>query len=132
MATSATSARASTKQAESATVTRPPLASGVNNGLRCSCSSFAKEHLQRLQQRQPDLTGKELELADATALGIDIIATPMLLLFQNQQLLYAGPLATDFMCSDNASVLEGIISGLTVLPGFWLNGESTACRCRAN
>jgi hypothetical protein len=99
---------------------------------RCSCSSFAKEHLQRLQQRQPDLTGKELELAEATALGIDIIATPMLLLFQNQQLLYAGPLATDFMCSDNASVLEGIISGLTVLPGFWLNGESTACRCRAN
>jgi hypothetical protein len=98
----------------------------------CSCSSFAKEHLQRMQQRQPDLVVKELELAEATALGIDIIATPLLLLFQNQQLLYAGPLATDFMCSDKASVLEGIISGLTVLPGFWLNGESTACRCRAN
>lgn len=85
-----------------------------------------------MQQRQPDLVVKELELAEATALGIDIIATPLLLLFQNQQLLYAGPLATDFMCSDKASVLEGIISGLTVLPGFWLNGESTACRCRAN
>jgi len=95
----------------------------------CNCSSFAKEHLQRIQQRQPDLIVKELGLAEAKELGLDIIAAPLLLLFQNQQLLYAGPLATDLMCSDNASLLDGMISGTTQLPGFWLNGESTACRC---
>ena len=99
----------------------------------CNCSSFAKEHLLRMQQRQPDLIVKELELDEAKALGLtlglDIIAAPLLLLFQNQQLLYAGPLATDLMCSDNASLLDGIINGTTRLPGFWLNGESTACRC---
>lgn len=99
----------------------------------CNCSSFAKEHLLRMQQRQPDLIIKELELDEAKALGLtlglDIIAAPLLLLFQNQQLLYAGPLATDLLCSDNASLLDGIINGSTQLPGFWLNGESTACRC---
>jgi Domain of unknown function (DUF6436) len=99
----------------------------------CSCSSFATEHLLRMQQRQPDLIVQELELDEAKALGLtlglDIIAVPLLLLFQNQQLLYAGPLATDLMCSDNASLLDGIINGTTRLPGFWLNGESTACRC---
>lgn len=99
----------------------------------CNCSSFATEHLLRMQQRQPDLIVKELELTEAKALGLtlglDIIAAPLLLLFQNQQLLYAGPLATDLMCSDNASLLDGIINGTTRLPGFWLNGESTACRC---
>ncbi|MBY0417502.1 MAG: hypothetical protein K2W88_05505 [Pararheinheimera sp.] len=97
----------------------------------CSCSSFAKEHLLRMQQRQPDLAVKELKLAEAKVLGLDIIATPLLLLFHSQQLLYAGPLATDLMCSDNASLLDGIVSGTTQLPGFWLNGESTACRCLA-
>lgn len=95
----------------------------------CNCSSFAKEHLLRMQQRQPNLAIKELGLSEAKALGLDIIATPLLLLFQHQQLLYAGPLATDLMCSDNASLLDGIINGTTQLPGFWLNGESTACRC---
>lgn len=95
----------------------------------CNCSSFAKEHLLRMQQRQPDLAIKELGLVEAKALGLDIIAAPLLLLFQNQQLLYAGPLATDLMCSDNASLLDGIINGTTRLPGFWLNGESSACRC---
>jgi len=82
-----------------------------------------------MQQRQPDLIVKELELDEAKAQGLDIIAAPLLLLFQNQQLLYAGPLATDLTCSDNASLLDGIVSGTTQLPGFWLNGESTACRC---
>jgi Domain of unknown function (DUF6436) len=99
----------------------------------CNCSSFATEHLLRMQQRQPNLIVKELELTEAKALGLtlglDIIAAPLLLLFQNQQLLYAGPLATDLMCSDNASLLDDIINGTTRLPGFWLNGESTACRC---
>ncbi|RVT45599.1 hypothetical protein EMM73_12900 [Rheinheimera sediminis] len=95
----------------------------------CSCSSFAKGHLQRMQQRQSDLAIKELELEEAKALGLDVIAAPLLLLFQHQQLLYAGPLATDLLCSDNASLLDGIIRGTTQLPGFWLNGENTACRC---
>ena len=95
----------------------------------CNCSSFAKEHLLRLQQRQAGLAVRQLDLTEAKALGLHIIATPLLLLFRNQQLLYAGPLATDLLCSDNASLLDGILNGTTQLPGFWLNGESTACRC---
>lgn len=95
----------------------------------CSCSSFARDHLLRLQQRQPGLVITELTVTAAQTLGLQIIAAPMLLLFQHQQLLYAGPLATDLMCSDNASLLDGIVAGSTVLPGFWLNGETTACRC---
>jgi hypothetical protein len=97
---------------------------------RCSCSSFAKDHLRRTQQRQPHLAVKMLELTEAKALGFEVMAAPLLLLFQNQQLIYAGPVATDLLCSDNASLLDGIVSGTTLLPGFWLNGESTACRCR--
>lgn len=95
----------------------------------CSCSSFAKEHLGRMQKRQPELAIKLLDLKETKAVELELIATPLLLLFQKQQLVYAGPLATDLMCSDNASVLDGIINGTTLLPGFWLNGESTACRC---
>jgi hypothetical protein len=100
------------------------------SGSRCSCSSFAKDHLRRTQQRQPHLAVKMLELTEAKALGFEVMAAPLLLLFQNQQLIYAGPVATDLLCSDNASLLDGIVSGTTLLPGFWLNGESTACRCR--
>lgn len=99
----------------------------------CSCSSYAKEHLQRMRQRQASLETRELELADAgsleQSLQLKIVATPMLLLFQNQKLMYAGPLATDLMCSDNSSILDGIINGTSQLPGVWLNGESSACRC---
>jgi hypothetical protein len=95
----------------------------------CSCSSFAKEHLQRIQQRQSTLVVSELTLQQATELGLKVVATPLLLLFQHNQLSYAGPLATDLLCSDNASVLDGIVAGTTRLPGLWLNGESTACRC---
>lgn len=97
--------------------------------LNCNCSSFAKDHLLRLQQRQPDLVSTELTLSEAKRIGLNPVATPVLLLFENQQLIYAGPLATDLMCSDNASVLDGIITGTVSLPGLWLNGESTACRC---
>lgn len=96
---------------------------------RCSCSSFAEEHLRRIQQRQPNMVITELTLQQATDLGLESIATPLLLLFQHNKLTYAGPLATDLLCSDNASILEGIVSGNTQLPGLWLNGESTACRC---
>jgi hypothetical protein len=71
----------------------------------------------------------ELTLQQATELGLKVVATPLLLLFQHNQLTYAGPLATDLLCSDNASVLDGIVAGTTHLPGLWLNGESTACRC---
>ncbi len=95
----------------------------------CNCSSFAKEHLLRMQQRQPNLAVKKLGLSEAKALGLKVFAAPLLLLFQNQQLVYAGPLATDLMCSDNSSVLDDIVNGTTQLPGFWLNAESTACRC---
>lgn len=95
----------------------------------CSCSSFASDHLRRIQKRQSSLRIEELDLAQAKALGLEPIATPLLLLFQHQQLLYAGPLATDLLCSENASLLDGIIESSIQLPGFWLNGESTACRC---
>lgn len=95
----------------------------------CSCSSFAKEHVQRIQQRQPQLVLSELTLQQATALGLKVVATPLLLLFQHKQLTYAGPIATDLLCSDKASILDGIVAGTTRLPGLWLNGESTACRC---
>lgn len=95
----------------------------------CSCSSFAKQHLERLQQRQPELATTQLSDSEAKALGLDSPALPLLLLFNQQQLIYAGPLATDLLCSDNASLLDKIVSGASQLPGFWLNGESTACRC---
>lgn len=101
----------------------------------CQCSSFAKEHLQRLQTRHPLIEISTLELNDLTQLqatfNLKVVASPLFILFKDQQLLYAGPLATDRLCSDNASILDGIITGATVLPGLWLNGESTACRCLA-
>jgi hypothetical protein len=49
-----------------------------------------------------------------------------------QQLLYTGPLATDLLCGDKASFLDSVIHSTTLLPGFWLNGEGSACRCIAN
>jgi hypothetical protein len=99
----------------------------------CQCTSFAKEHLQRLQQRYKTVEFKEIELLDVEQLeatfDLKIVATPLFILFKNKQLVYAGPLATDLVCSDQASILEGIIQGTTQLPGIWLNSESTACRC---
>ncbi len=97
--------------------------------LDCICNSFAKEHLLRLRQRHPNLAITEMQITDTRLIGLNLVATPLLMLFHQQKLVYAGPLASDFMCSDNNSVFDGIISGTTLLPGFWLNGGSTACRC---
>ncbi len=42
----------------------------------CNCSSFAKEHLLRMQQRQPNLAIKELGLSEGKAFWGCIICNP--------------------------------------------------------
>ncbi|WP_337879793.1 DUF6436 domain-containing protein [Rheinheimera sp.] len=94
----------------------------------CSCSSFAREHSKRLAEQQPNLQIIELPLSQAQQ-QLTLMATPVFLLFRQQRLVYAGPLATDLLCSEQQSLISSLLTPEQRLPGLWLNGESSACRC---
>lgn len=94
----------------------------------CSCSSFARAHSKALAEQQANLTITELPLRQAQQ-HLRLFATPVFLLFRHQRLVYAGPLATDLLCSEQQSLISALLSAKQQLPGVWLNGESSACRC---
>ena len=69
-------------------------------------------------------------VSDMQQLGIDVPATPMIILMNEGQLNYAGPYATGPLCTAQTDILLPIVKGDVLLSGPWLNSAAVSCRCR--
>ncbi len=95
----------------------------------CSCRQDAMSHVTRLQQQsQVELTVLDLSALPAE-LQQHIPATPLLLWWQGSRLSYAGPAATGPWCSFDTDIVLPLLQGTMQLPGVWLNGQTSSCRC---
>ena len=98
----------------------------------CRCTALAENHLQQLQPTfvaQPHLLQKSLTIEQLQAAGIEVPATPLLIMIRNKQLIYSGPYASGPACSVNDSLLDAVLQQRISTPGSWLNSETAACRC---
>lgn len=94
----------------------------------CYCSRAARRHLAELAERT-GLTIEERTPAQMSQSGLALPATPALLWWRDDQLWYAGPLASGMACSSAGDLLLPLLLGQQVLPGPWFNSETLACRC---
>ncbi len=101
---------------------------------QCICNSMAQQHIARFvsDYQVPVAAQHQRAIADVAAAGFSIPASPAVLIFDNGQLLYAGPYATGPLCSVSDSLIAPILLKEVQLPGLWLNGEASACRCVFN
>ncbi|RUO26703.1 hypothetical protein CWE09_08385 [Aliidiomarina minuta] len=97
----------------------------------CSCNRYVNTHIEVLSAQpqlneiqQHRITPEQVEQA-----GFRVPATPMALIFQGQELLYAGPYATGPFCAVDDSLISDVLKGTTRLAGGWLNGLVKSCRC---
>ncbi|MCC5451233.1 DUF6436 domain-containing protein [Rheinheimera sp. UJ51] len=97
----------------------------------CVCNRLAAEHrdlfthsYQITANRQFQFSAEQLQAA-----GFSLPAAPAVLIFEQGQLIYAGPYATGPLCSVDDSLIAPILRNTLQLPGLWLNGEVKACRC---
>ena len=92
----------------------------------CSCNPLADGHTETV----PDEVEQHWVTADTVrAAGFELPATPAALIFDNGQLIYAGPYASGAFCSVEDSLIETILTGEQALAGTYLNGLVQACRC---
>lgn len=97
----------------------------------CICNDktlLHKAEFSNLYQLSPSAQF-ERSVKDVAAAGLDLPATPAILIFNANKLLYAGPYSTGPMCSISDSLIAPILLQQVSLPGTWLNGEAKACRC---
>lgn len=92
----------------------------------CSCNPLANAHSETVpdQVAQHWLTAAELE-----SQGFPLPAAPAALIFDGDQLIYAGPYASGAFCAVEDSLIEDILNGGQQLAGPYLNGLIRACRC---
>lgn len=97
----------------------------------CGCSRFAAAHAKVFAGIAAPLAKQQWyrSAAEVAAAGFTLPAVPAVLLFEQGQLVYAGPYASGPLCSVRDSFLVQVLSGQVHLAGLWLNGESNACRC---
>lgn len=97
----------------------------------CVCNSRARAHIRQLdKQLTPVQTEQYFFSPDQiVSAGFIIPATPAVLIFSQGKLLYAGPYATGPLCALDDSLITPILQKKIILPGPWLNGETSACRC---
>lgn len=92
----------------------------------CSCNPLADAHTETV----PDDVAQHWVTVDTVqAAGFDLPATPAALIFDNDQLIYAGPYASGAFCSVEDSLIDAILTGEQALAGTYLNGLVQACRC---
>jgi len=100
----------------------------------CACNSRAEKHIHKLASeaglhvQEQRFVAPEQIAAD----GLQLPATPAVLIFKAGKMIYAGPYASDVSCSVDNSLVLPILKQQVILPGLWLNGESNACRCATN
>ena len=97
----------------------------------CVCNRLASQHIASFTDAYQLSAAKQFyrELKQVSSAGLMLPATPAVLIFDNGQLIYAGPYSTGPMCSVSDSLIAPILKGDVNLAGLWLNGEAKACRC---
>src|SRR5690554_4902886 len=92
----------------------------------CSCNPLADQHVAALPQN----VQQHWRSADSLqAHGVTLPATPAVLIFQQNQLIYAGPYASGALCSVENSLIDDILTGKQQLAGTFYNGMVRTCRC---
>ncbi len=94
----------------------------------CDCQRTTKTQLTALVQ-QSDVELFELHRSDVQRAGIAVPAVPLLLIFNGQQLSYAGPVSAGQFCGAPDNLLLPLLQQPQLLPAVWLNSEASACRC---
>lgn len=97
----------------------------------CVCNRLASQHIASFTEAYQLSANRQFyrQLTQVTSAGLMLPATPAVLIFDNGQLIYAGPYSTGPMCSVSTSLIAPILKGEVNLAGLWLNGEAKACRC---
>ncbi|GAB2930071.1 hypothetical protein GCM10027181_31290 [Rheinheimera gaetbuli] len=97
----------------------------------CVCNARAKAHIRQLNTLQipEDVEQHFFSPADTASAGFTLPATPAVLIFFQGKLLYAGPYASGPLCAVDDSLITPILKQQVILPGLWLNAETSACRC---
>ena len=92
----------------------------------CSCNPLADAHSKTVPE---EVAQHWLTASDVAAQGFTLPASPAALIFDGEQLIYAGPYASGAFCSVEDSLIEDILNGEQRLAGTYLNGLVKACRC---
>lgn len=92
----------------------------------CSCNPLANAHSNTVPEH---VAQHWLQASDLEPLGFELPASPAALIFDGEQLIYAGPYASGAFCSVEDSLIEDILNGEQRLAGTYMNGLVKACRC---
>lgn len=92
----------------------------------CSCNTYVQQHMDELQG---GFAEHQRSVADVTATGFRVPATPMVLIFKGDDIYYAGPYASGPFCNSEDSLISDLLSGQVELAGTFRNGLVKACRC---
>lgn len=95
----------------------------------CRCTQYARQHISDLQHSSADILHYHRSAEELMLAGFQVPATPMVMLFRQGQLIYAGPYASGPLCSVKDSILNLLMTQQFRLAGTWFNGETKACRC---
>lgn len=95
----------------------------------CSCNSYLQSHLRDITNAHPKVTQLNISVENLQGYGFVVPAAPMALIFQGQQLIYAGPYASGPFCATENSLISDLLSQRTQLAGTYLQGLVKACRC---
>lgn len=92
----------------------------------CSCNPLADAHAETVPEQ---VTQHWVTADEVRATGFDLPATPAALIFNDGELIYAGPYASGAFCAIEDSLIDSILRGIQPLAGTYLNGLVRACRC---
>lgn len=97
----------------------------------CVCNSRARAHIRQLDTLQipEDVEQYFFSPAEITSAGFVLPATPAVMILSQGKLLYAGPYASGLLCALDDSLIVPILKQQIILPGPWLNAETSSCRC---
>lgn len=92
----------------------------------CSCNPLADAHSKTVPEQVAE---HWVSVNDLQQQGFELPASPAALIFDGQQLIYAGPYASGAFCAVEDSLIEDILNGEQRLAGTYMNGLVKACRC---
>ncbi|MDX1676761.1 DUF6436 domain-containing protein [Arsukibacterium sp.] len=98
---------------------------------QCACNNHVNAHISRLNNDSQLAATAQFtrQVSEITVAGLALPAAPAVLIFENGQMIYAGPYASGPLCSPSDSLIAPILRNEVQLAGVWLNGEAQACRC---
>lgn len=97
----------------------------------CVCNARARQHIRQLDKQLLSEQAEQYFFSSdqIVSAGVTLPATPAVLIFSQGKLIYAGPYASGPLCALDDSLIVPILQQQVILPGLWLNAETSACRC---